>query len=84
MNDPIQKRRVERARCLLEKFEINPRMIERTVFQDKSEFPPQIPINSQNDRVYFKGQKKDVPDKNHSHQTNTQSVKVIVSSFDMV
>ena len=64
------KRRVERAGCLLEKFETNPLMIESAVFQDESNFSLQIPINSQNDRVYFKGRKKDVPDKNPSHQTN--------------
>ena len=55
------KRRVERA---------GPLMIESAVFQDESNFSLQIPINSQNDRVYFKGRKKDVPDKNPSHQTN--------------
>ena len=30
--------------------------------------------------IVFKGQKKDVPDKDLSHQTNTQSVKVMVST----
>ena len=35
--------------------------------------------NNQNDRVYSKVQKKDVPDKNLSHQTTKQSVKVMVS-----
>ena len=45
------KRRVERAGYLLEKFETNPRMIERAVYQDESDFPLQIPINSQNDCV---------------------------------
>ena len=70
MNDPIRKRRVEHAGCLLDKFETNPQMIECLVFQDKSYFPLEISINSQNDRVYCKCQKKDVPDKNLSHQTN--------------
>ena len=77
MNDATQKRRVERAGCLLEKFETNSQMIEHAVFQDESDFPLQIPLNSQNDCVYVKGQKKDVPDKNLSHQTNRQSVKVM-------
>ena len=54
--------------------------IERAVFQDESDFPLQIPINIQNDCVYFKGRKQDVPDKNLSHQTNRQSVKVMVST----
>ena len=73
MNDATRKRRVERAGCLLEKFETNPRMIERAVFPDESDFPLQVPINSQNDRAYFKGRKKDVPDKNLSHQNNRQT-----------
>ena len=78
MNDATRKRRVERAGCLLEKFETNTRKTERAVFQDESDFPLQLPINSQNYRVYFKAQKKDVPDKNLSHQTNKQTVKVMV------
>ena len=45
-----------------------------------SDFSLQIPINSQNDRVYFKDRKEDFPDKNFSHQTNKQSVKVMVSA----
>ena len=80
MNDATRKRRVERAGCLVETFERNPRMIERVVFQDESDFPLQIPINSQSDCVYFKDQKKDVPNKNLSHQTNRESVKVMVSA----
>ena len=51
MNDATRKGKVERAGCLLEKLETNPGMIERAVFQDESDFPLQIPINSQNDRV---------------------------------
>ena len=55
-------------------------MIEHAFFQDENDFLLQFPINSQNDRVYFKGWKKDNPDKNLSHQTNRQSVKVMVSA----
>ena len=55
-------------------------MIGRAVFQVESDFLLQIATNSQNDRFYFKGQKKDVPDKNLSHQTNRQSIKVMVSA----
>ena len=61
MNDATRKRVVERADIfLLEKFEANPPLIEHAVFQDESDFPLQIPVNSRNDRVYFKDQKKDV------------------------
>jgi len=80
MNDNTRKRRVERASNLLEQFEKKPRMIERAVFQDESDFPLQIPINCQNNRVYYKGQKKDVPDKNIYHKSNRHSVKVMVSA----
>ena len=80
MNDATRKRTAECTGCLLEKFETNPRIIECAVFQDESDFLLQVPIYSQNDRAYFKGQKKDFPDKNLSHQTNRQSVKVMVSA----
>lgn len=80
MNEGTRKRRVERADGLFEKFKTNPRMIERAVFQDKSDFPLEIPLNSQNDRVYHKGKKQDVPDKNLYHPTNRHSVKVMVSA----
>ena len=39
MNEATQKRRVERAGCLLEKFKTNPLVIELAVFQDESDFP---------------------------------------------
>ena len=39
-------------------METNPRMIGHAVFQGESDFPQQIPINNQNDHVYFKGWKK--------------------------
>ena len=81
MNDATLKRRVEHAGCLVENFETNSRMIEHVAFQNESDFPLQIPINSQNNCVYFKGQKKDVPNKNLSHETNSQSVKVMVSAI---
>ena len=61
MNDATRKRVVERADIfLLEKFETKPPLIEHAVFQDESDFPLQIPVNSQNGRVCFKDQKKDV------------------------
>ena len=80
MNETTRTRRVERAACLHQKFTKNPQMIERAVFQDESDFPLKIPLNNQNDRVYFKGQKKDVPDENLFHSTNRQSIKVMVSA----
>ena len=79
MNDAYQK--TKRRACYLPTWKIWNKSSndERAVFQDESDFPLQIPISSQNDRVYFKGRKKkDVPDKNLSHWTNRQSVKVMV------
>ena len=46
MNDATLKRRVEHAGCLVENFETNSRMIEHVAFQNESDFPLQIPINS--------------------------------------
>ena len=50
-------------------------MTECAVFQDKSGFPLQIPVNSQNNCVYFKKQKKNVPNKNFCLQANRLCVK---------
>jgi len=63
-------RRVEWTAGLLKKFKKNPCMIKRAVFQDESDFPLEIPLNSQNDRVYFKGQKEDVPAENLFYATH--------------
>ena len=80
MNESTRKRRVERAAGLAAKFQGNPRMIERAIFQDESDFPLQVPLNSQRDRGYHKGKKKNVPDENLFHPSNRQSVKVMVSA----
>lgn len=64
MNDATRIRPVERVSVLLEKFKKNLRITECAVFQNKSGFPLQIPMNDQNDRVYFKETKKGVLDKN--------------------
>ncbi|XP_066910471.1 uncharacterized protein [Clytia hemisphaerica] len=80
MNESTRKRRVDRAAGLAQKFKSNPRMIERAVFQDESDFPLQVPLNTQNDRVYSKGLKKDVRESSLFHETNRQSVKVMISA----
>ena len=77
LNDVTQKRS---AGGVLEIFETNQQMIEHALVENENDFPLQIPINSQNDCVYFTDQKKDVRDKNLSDQTNRQSVKVMVST----
>ena len=80
MSNATWKRRVERTGSLLEKIKTNLRIIERAAFQDEIDFPLQIPINIQNDCVCSKDQRKVVPEKNLSHQTNRQSVKRMVSA----
>ena len=70
MNDATRKRRVDRAAGLVQKFKSNPRLIERAVFQDESDFPLQVPLNTQNDQVYSKGLKKDVRESSLFHETN--------------
>ena len=57
VNESTRGRRVERAETLYEKFSRNPRMVERAVFQDECDFPLQIPVNNQNNRVYYNGKK---------------------------
>ena len=46
----------------------------------EKDFTLEVPLNPQNDRVYSKGEKKDVPESNLYHNTNRQSKKVMVSS----
>ena len=39
-------------------------MIEKTVWQDEKDFTLDVPVNLQNNRVYGKGKKYNVPDEN--------------------
>ena len=55
-------------------------MVERVVWQDEKDFPLDLPINAQNNRVYFKGKKCDVPDKNINKETKRLTKKVMVSA----
>ena len=45
-------------------FERNTCMIGKTVWQDEKDFTFDVHDNLQNDRVYGKGKKSDVPDEN--------------------
>lgn len=80
LTDGARNRRLQRAAGLIEKFEKNKRMIEKCVWQDEKDFTLEVPVNSQNDRVYYKGKKADVPDANLISQTKKQSKKVMVSA----
>ena len=58
MNSAFRKRRAELAGKLLQRFSIY--SLPQLVFQDERDFSLQVPINRQNNRVYFNGPKKDV------------------------
>ncbi|XP_066927411.1 uncharacterized protein [Clytia hemisphaerica] len=60
MSEVTRQRRTERSGRLADRFERNPRLIEKCAFQDEKDFSLEVPLNHQNDRVYFKGGKKDV------------------------
>lgn len=74
------KRRTNRAEELVERFEKNSRSVEKLVWQDEKDFPLQLPLNRQNNRVYYKGLKRDVPAKNLFFQSKRLSKKVMVSA----
>ena len=80
MNDGTRQRRVERTGGLVDKFADNPRMIERCVWQDEKDFTVDVPVNNQNDRVYYKGKKSDVPPANLEQSTKRMTRKVMVSA----
>ena len=80
MSEGTRKRRETRAGSLREKFESISRMIEKTVWHDEKDFTLEVPVNLQNDRVYRKGRKSDIPDKGLISSTNKQSRKVMVSA----
>ena len=79
MNDRCHNRRYARAIALAEKFEHNTRMIEKIVWQDEKDFS--LDVHFQNERVYGKGKKSDVPpDENLFASTNKMSRKVMFSA----
>ena len=79
-NDETKKRRSQRATALVERFKVNSQTIEKLVWQDEKDFPLQLPLDQQNNRVYFKGKKSDFPHKNLFFKTKRQSKKVMVSA----
>ena len=64
---------------MVEHFDCNPRLVEKFTFQNEKDVTLEVPTNVQNNRVYFKGKKYQVPDANLLYQTNKQSIKVMVS-----
>ena len=80
MNNGTRDRSTVISRNLAERFDRNPRLVEKFAYQDEKDFTLKVPTNIQNNRVYFKGKKDQVPDENLFHQTNKQSIKVMVSA----
>ena len=60
MNNGCRNRRYDCTIALVEKFECNTHMIEKTVWQDENDF-------TLDDRVYGKRRKSDVPDEDLLH-----------------
>ena len=66
------------AVSLREIFESNICMIEKTVWQDEKNFTVEVPVSLQNNRVYGKEKKSDIPDENLLSLTNNMSKKAVV------
>ena len=66
---PVHENAVLNGLRLTHRYEKNGRMKEKSVWQDKKDFTLHVPVNAQNDGVYFKGMKKDVPDGNLFKET---------------
>ena len=82
INNGKRKQRTMRSGNLAERFDRNPRLVEKFPFQDEKDFTLEVPTNAQNDRVYFKGKKDQVPGENLLHQTNEHFIKVMVPFLD--
>ena len=80
MNNGTRDRRIIRSGNLAERFDCSPRLVEKFVHQGEKDFTLEVSTNIQNNRVYFKEKKYQVPDENFFHHTNKQSIKVTVSA----
>ena len=56
------------------------RFVEKCLWQDKKDFTLDVPLNSQNSRVYGLENKNNIQDNRLFHHTNRQSKKVMVSA----
>ena len=79
MNNGTRDRRTIRSGNSPERFDRNPKLVENFAYQDERDFMLEVSTNIQNNTVYFKGKKDQVPDENLFHQTNKHSIKVMVS-----
>ena len=75
MSEGNRNRKETRVGSLREGLESNIRMIEKTVWQDGKDCTLDVPVNLQNNRIYGKEKKADIPDKNLLSLTNKMSKK---------
>ena len=80
MSEETRKRRETRACSLRERSESNIRMMGKTVLQDEKYFTLEVPVNLQNDRLYDKGKKSNIPDEHLLSSTNKMSKQVMLSA----
>ena len=72
------QRRVDRSRALFKRFRTG--KVRQLVFQDEKDFPIQVPVNRQNNRVYGKGKKSEISSSRLYHRKNKFSKKLMVSA----
>ena len=77
LNNGTRDRRTIRSGNLAERFDRNPRLVEKFAYQDGKDFTLEVPTNIQSNRIYFKGKKGQVPEENIFHQSDD------ISLFDM-
>ena len=70
MSEGNLSRRKTPAGLLGERFESNIHMIQKSVEQDEKNFTLEVPVSLQNDRVYGKGKKSDIPNESLFSFTN--------------
>ena len=80
MNSGTRDRRAIRSGNLAERFDRNPRLVEKFAYQDEKGSMLEVRTNIQSNRVYFKGKKDELPDENLFYQKNKQPIKVMVSA----
>ena len=63
MNNGTRDQRTIRSGNLADRFDRNPRLVEKFAYQDEKGSTLEVPTNIQNNRVYFKGKKDEVPER---------------------
>ena len=79
MSSGTKERQTKRAGALADRFR-KIRFVEKCEWQDEKDFSLDVPLNSQNSRVYGFYNKNNIQDTCLFHRTNQQSKKAIVSA----